>query len=117
MKPDSWNMPHRTVALGNEFVVIESAAATVIVNPRVFVAPALSVTRMVKLGAPAVVGVPVIAPVEVFRLRPMGREPVNDQVSGVVPPVAATLFEYTAPTVAPGSDTVVMSNSGLIGTE
>jgi hypothetical protein len=38
------------------------------------------------------VGVPVIAPVDVFSDRPAGRVPeVRDQVYGVVPPVAASV--------------------------
>jgi hypothetical protein len=35
-----------------------------------------SVAVMVKVDAPAVVGVPVMAPVLVFRLKPAGREPL-----------------------------------------
>jgi hypothetical protein len=36
-----------------------------------------SVTITVKFAVPAVVGFPVIAPVEVLRLRPAGRVPVE----------------------------------------
>ena len=39
-------------------------------------------------------GVPATAPVEAFRVRPVGSVPdVRDQVYGVVPPVAASVTE------------------------
>jgi hypothetical protein len=48
-----------------------------------------SVTRTVKFEVPAVVGVPVILPVEAFRAKPPGSAPVAiDQVCGWVPPLA-----------------------------
>ena len=50
------------------------------------------VALTVKSDAPTTVGVPVIAPVDAFRLRPVGSEPVvTDQVIGVVP-VAVSLW-------------------------
>jgi hypothetical protein len=40
----------------------------------------------------AAVGVPVIAPVEAFRFKPAGSEPlVIDQLYGVVPPLAVSV--------------------------
>lgn len=61
--------------------------------------PCASVTTATKLKAPAVVGVPVIAPVEVFRVRPGGREPLPIlNVYGGVPPEAAKADEYAMPT-------------------
>ena len=55
------------------------------------------------------VGVPLISPVEVFSVSPVGNVPtVNCQVSGAVPPVAATLCEYGVPTMPLGSATVVI---------
>jgi hypothetical protein len=61
------------------------------------------VTWTVKLEFAAVVAVPVIAPVEAFRLRPVGSAPaVMDQVYGVLPPVAVNVDEYATPTVASG---------------
>ena len=52
--------------------------------------PAESCTWTVKFDVPAVVGVPVIAPVAAFKLRPAGSEPViTVQLTyGGVPPVA-----------------------------
>jgi hypothetical protein len=48
-----------------------------------------SVTVTVKLNVPAVVGVPVTAPVEGFNVRPGGSEPVViANVYGGAPPVA-----------------------------
>lgn len=49
-----------------------------------------SVAVTVTVKVPAVVGVPVMAPVVVARLVPEGRDPeVTDQVTGAVPPVDA----------------------------
>ena len=49
-----------------------------------------SVTFTVNEEVPAVVGVPLICP-EPFTVRPAGREPeLNDQLYGVVPPLAAS---------------------------
>ena len=58
--------------------VVEGTAATVM--PQVLVAGArtesvVSTTLAVKLKVPALVGVHEIRPVEVFRLRPRGKEP------------------------------------------
>ena len=72
-----------------------------------------SVTVIVTVLDPAVVGVPVIAPLAASMLRPAGR-PVADQVYGVVPPVAATVALYAAPTTPPGSDVVVMDGGAMM---
>ena len=54
----------------------------------------LSVTRSVKFEVPAVVGVPVIAPVEAFNDRPAGKLPTTvAHVYGVVPPAATIVAE------------------------
>jgi len=56
--------------------------------------------------------VPVIAPVEVFSDRPVGRVPeVRDQVYGDVPPVAARFAVYALPTWPVGSDVVAITNA------
>ena len=61
--------------------------------------PEESTTWAVKLNAPAVVGVPVIAPVMGFRFSPGGNEPaVIENVYGGVPPVAVSEEEYGTPT-------------------
>ena len=52
-----------------------------------------SVTRIVTEAVPLDVGVPKICPVLLLMVMPDGR-PVADQVYGVLPPVAATGFEY-----------------------
>ena len=50
------------------------------------------VTFTVKLGAPAVVGVPLMTPVDEASERPAGSEPESIvHVYGVVPPVATTV--------------------------
>jgi len=49
----------------------------------------------VKFDVPAVVGVPVIAPVDPFNVKPAGKLPtIVAHVYGVVPPVATTFAEY-----------------------
>ena len=54
--------------------------------------PVVFVALTVKLDVPSVVGVPVIAPEVVFRLKPAGRLPLAiDQDIGVVP-VAVNLW-------------------------
>jgi len=54
----------------------------------------LSVTRTVKSEVPAVVGVPVIAPVDPFNVNPAGGLPTTvAHVYGVVPPAATKVAE------------------------
>ena len=54
----------------------------------------LSVTRTVKFEVPAVVGVPVIAPVDPFNVKPAGKLPaIVAHVYGVVPPAATRVAE------------------------
>jgi hypothetical protein len=65
--------------------VTESGGVIVITQP-VPVAPSESVTMMVKV--PDAVGVPVTAPVDVFRVRPAGKVPLPiENVYGATPPV------------------------------
>ena len=80
-------------------MMLSGGAALVVVNVSVAVAVCAglleSVTAKVN-EAPdtAAVGVPVMAPVEVFSDRPAGNVPlVSDQTYGVVPPVAASVAE------------------------
>src|SRR5438477_10003889 len=47
--------------------------------------PFASVTLMEKV--PVAVGVPLMAPVEVFRVNPAGKVPTTEKVKGAVPPV------------------------------
>jgi hypothetical protein len=79
---------------GSDVVVIVSAGATVIVSAFVELEPTLSTAWMVKPGAPAVAGVPVMAPLAELRLSPPGSDPAEtDQVSGAVPPEETTVVE------------------------
>ena len=53
--------------------------------------PVESTTWAVKLNVPGVVGVPVIAPVDGFRIKPPGSEPLTiENVYGGIPPVATS---------------------------
>ena len=54
----------------------------------VAVTPFASVTSMEK--EPAAVGVPEIAPVDVFRVKPAGNVPTTENVYGAVPPVTVS---------------------------
>ena len=74
---------------GSEEVVITGITVTTIL--RAFVAlPAEFIALTVKLKVAAVVGVPVIAPVTVFKLKPPGRLPLTiPHVIGVVPVAAS----------------------------
>ena len=66
------------------------------------------VALTVKLYVPAVVGVPKITPVSVFKPNPAGRLPsITAQVIGFVP-LAFRVWLYEVPTVPPGSEEVVI---------
>ena len=73
--------------------MIVSGAMIVIESVCCAVRDPLSVTPIVKFDVPAVVGVPVIAPVDPFNVRPAGSVPAIVQAYGVVPPVATTFAE------------------------
>ena len=63
--------------------------------------PAVFSARTLKLNAPATVGVPEIAPVPLFKLKPGGRLPLFiDHVIGVVP-LAVSVSLYGVHTVPP----------------
>jgi hypothetical protein len=66
-----------TVPFGNAVVPTVSVPAGFTTSDSAFdaVADVLSVTRTVKFAVTAVVGVPVIAPVDALRVRPAGNEP------------------------------------------
>ena len=68
------------------------------------------VTEMVNVDVPALVGVPVIAPVEAPNSSPPGSDPAEtDQVSPV-PPVAARAVEYGEDCVPSGRAVVVIAS-------
>jgi hypothetical protein len=74
-----------------------------------------SVTRIVKLKEPSVVGVPLSTPPE-ERVNPPGNEPdATDHEYGVVPPVAAKVCVYAIPTTPPVSAEPVDIVIGVIG--
>jgi hypothetical protein len=64
----------------------------VIVSDCVAVRDAASVTRTVKLGLPAAVGVPLITP-DALRVSPAGKDPeASVQAYGVAPPAAESCW-------------------------
>lgn len=72
----------------------------------------LSVTLAVKLYGPAVVGVPVIAPVLVFRLRPVGRLPaLMLHTYGPTPPDDANAWLYAVLAMPLTREAVVTANA------
>jgi hypothetical protein len=99
------------VVPGSEVVEIPGAAATVMEKSFVAVALVRSTTCIVNVDEPAVVGVPVMAPVPEPRLSPAGSDPENkDQVSGALPPIVSSVWEYPLPTIPPGNEFVLMEN-------
>jgi hypothetical protein len=89
-----------------------AGAATTTLKAFVPVLFAESLTRTVIDTVPAVVGVPLITPVDETRLTPAGNVPaLRLQVYGVVPPLACSVVEYPLPTVAPGSEPVITVGS------
>ena len=74
-----------------------------------------SVTCKVKFDIPDVVGMPVIAPVEVLRVSPGGILPeVIDQVQGGDPPMASGVRLYGTLTMPGSREFVVMPNIEIV---
>jgi hypothetical protein len=93
---------------GNDVVVIVSPAVTVIERACVTVADMLSIALTVKFAVPTPDGVPLIAPPGLSE-QPAGNAPAEiDHVNGGVPPLAAKLYGYGAPTSPLGNDIVVI---------
>ena len=105
--------PVFSVPTGNKVVVITggfSLSLTKIARPCSSVRPRVSVARTLKSTVPTVVGVPVIAPVEVVSVRPDGRAPVTMlHVTAPFLLVAASVPLYGSPTLPPGKVVVVIS--------
>jgi hypothetical protein len=100
--------------VGAAVIVMESAWSSV------SGVPWESVTLTVKLDVPVAEGVPEIVPVELPRDNPAGSEPlITDQLYGVMPPVAARVWLYAAPSTPFGTLVVVITRSagGLITIE
>jgi hypothetical protein len=103
-----------TCPFGKAVVVMDTgvsggSAATIVIEIVRFAVSAgelESVTVNITLIAPAVVGVPVIAPAA-LRLKPSGSV-VEDHEYGVVPPIAARVCEYATPTWPFGKLAVVI---------
>jgi hypothetical protein len=99
-----------TTPPGSEAVVMTTGPTMVIDRFAVAVRGAglvESVAVKVAVDVPAVVGLPVIWPVDVLKSNPAGRL-VAAHVIGLVPPVAARVALYAVPTTPPGSDAVVI---------
>lgn len=90
---------------GVKLVIVGLRTATAIVDltEAYWIGLPLSATCTVRVELPAVVGVPVTAPVAEFRLRPAGKEPLTmDQTYGLVPPVTVKPPLYVCPTAPDG---------------
>lgn len=68
--------PTVPVGSGDVVVMVSVAGSMIMDSGLVALALALSVTWAVRLDVPAVVGVPVIAPVEELSVSPGGKEPL-----------------------------------------
>jgi hypothetical protein len=99
------------VPAGSELVVIAGGSGfTASVKALVVLPPPLSVSITVKLELPVSEGVPLITPVEPWRLKPRGKIPSDiAQVTGATAPDAARVVEYEAPAVAFGRLDVVIT--------
>jgi hypothetical protein len=125
--PDAANVAayvEPTVPLGSDAVEIDSGgallpeAATVIDSTTDWVCAGVpeSVTEKV-MDEPltAAVGVPEMTPVAAARVKPVGRAPlVIRQVYGAVPPEAANVAAYVAPTVPFGNEVVLIDTGGML---
>src|ERR1700686_2440054 len=70
-----------------------------------------------KVNVPPTVGVPVIAPVAVFKVSPLGNVPedtLNVWVAPGLPPCTATVAEYALVRTLSGSAAVVMESGGTV---
>jgi len=112
-----WEYDVPTVAAGKgATVVIENGDGVTVIESDFDAAwEAASATWTVKIKIPAVVGNPLITPV-VESVNPWANVPATtDQEYGGVPPVAAKVWEYDAPTVAAGKgDAVVIDGVGRL---
>lgn len=98
-------------------VIVSVAELTVMLSAFVAVCAGEpeSVPFTVKLLVPAVVGIPVIAPVAAFKFNPAGKAPVViDHVTAPVPPVAPSVVLYAVPTVPFGRLVVETASAALI---
>ena len=78
--------------MGNELVLIVSPVLIAIDRDLLALAPIVSITRTVKLDVPVALGVPLITPVEAFKLSPAGSDPlIILQVFMPLPPDAASV--------------------------
>jgi hypothetical protein len=103
---------------GRLVVVIAGATGPAVISMlNAFEASGLTpfVAAIVKLNVPAVVGVPAIWPVVVFKSRPAGRFPEDNDHVIVASPVAAKVWLYASLTIPPGRlDVVIDGGMGAI---
>ena len=91
------------------------AAAVVMVQAVVALREPMSVTVAVKTLGPVPVGVPTMAPVEVFRVKPAGSGPARENVYGAVPPAASRAEVYGTETWAVTSGHPRVTGTGITG--
>ena len=103
-----------TVAAGSDAVVIDGTTSLTETVYGFESVPALFVAVIVNVAEPAEVAVPDTTPVAEFKTSPAGRAP-DDTVNVIDPvPVVVTVAEYAVPTVAAGSDAVVIDGTELV---
>jgi hypothetical protein len=104
------------VPAGNDVVAIASAvgAFTVTVIAWLDELLAASVTSKVTDALLLPVGVPLIVPVLLVKLKPAGKAPeLTVHLKGPVPPDSLNVVVYAVPAVAAGMEVVLMAGSGF----
>lgn len=103
------------VPVGNEEVVMANCVTTfsVSVFDALCAGAVESVTVIVTLLVPGVLGMPDITPEFALIVNPAGN-PVADQEYGCVPPAASTIAAYAVPEIAFGKDGVVIESPELM---
>lgn len=101
-------------------MVTTAAGTTAAPTVTVYLAEAAGSTELsaviVNANEPALVGVPLITPVEVFRLSPSGSAPAVTWNVGAGKPDAVTANEYAVPTVAAGGAAEVIAGGAAMTT-
>ena len=92
-------------------MVVDAYPMEIVKLEVVAVAPFASVTVTDTVDVPAIAGVPEIVPVELFKLKPLNRDPFNECVRFVRPPDATTARENPLSTVPDKPDEGVVMDS------
>lgn len=109
-----YNTPTWAALSGQLMLSVVAGVGVVIVQLFVVLTNAASRTVATNVLTLPLVGVPVIPPLEVFRLKPAGSEPVMENVYGCVPPPASNAELYGIPIWAWVSGQLRVSGCGAM---